>query len=214
METTLEKVKHVLDYCATQEEAVIRYRVSHMILALLSDTGHLNKFNSQSIAGGHFFLWKNVPSPPNNGAILNIAYIIKVVMSSAAKVELGALYINAWEAIFIRHILQELWYPQLWMPIQTDKSTAKGIINSKIQPKRTKAMDTRFHWLRNRERQDQFGFFWQLGAMNLADYWTKHHFSTHHKNLCPEFLTTVSNLMEARHINWMADKQHPSARVC
>jgi hypothetical protein len=35
-------------------------------------------------------------------------------------------------------------------PLQTDNSTADGVINGKIQPKRTKAMDMRFHWLRDR----------------------------------------------------------------
>ena len=41
----------------------------------------------------------NEPMPPNNGAILNIAQIIKAVMSSAAEAELRALYINAREAV-------------------------------------------------------------------------------------------------------------------
>ncbi len=40
-------------------------------------------------------------SPPNNGAILTVATIIKKVMSSAAEAELGALYINAKEAAYI-----------------------------------------------------------------------------------------------------------------
>ena len=37
--------------------------------------------------------------PPNNGAVLNIAQIIKAVMSSAAEAELGAMFINDREAI-------------------------------------------------------------------------------------------------------------------
>jgi len=36
-------------------------------------------------------------------------------------------------------------------PVQTDNSTADGIVNLRVQPKRTKAMDKRFHWLRDRE---------------------------------------------------------------
>ena len=32
---------------------------------------------------------------PNNGAVLIMAQIIKTVMSSAAEVEIGALYINS-----------------------------------------------------------------------------------------------------------------------
>ena len=63
METTLEKVKQILDYCATEEEMVITYRASEMIFALHSDAGYLNKFNAQSRAGGEFYLSKNVLSP-------------------------------------------------------------------------------------------------------------------------------------------------------
>eukprot|EP00804_Cyclotella_cryptica_P014938 CCRYP_000561-RA/>CCRYP_000561-RA protein AED:0.47 eAED:0.47 QI:0/-1/0/1/-1/0/1/0/59 len=39
-------------------------------------------------------------------------------------------------------------HPQPPTPIQTDNSTALGVVNNTIQPKRTKAMDMRFHWLR------------------------------------------------------------------
>ncbi len=35
----------------------------------------------------------------DNGAVLNIAQLIKAVMSSAAEAELGALYINARKAV-------------------------------------------------------------------------------------------------------------------
>ena len=35
-------------------------------------------------------------------------------------------------------------------PIQTDNAMADAVIKGKIQPKRTKAMDMRFHWLCNR----------------------------------------------------------------
>ena len=38
-------------------------------------------------------------TPPNNRAIHNLAEIIKAVMSSVAKVKLGALYINARKAV-------------------------------------------------------------------------------------------------------------------
>ena len=66
---------------------------------------------------------------------------------------------------------------------------AEGVINSKVQPKRTKAMDMRFHWLRDRECQEQFRFYWRPGKQNYADYWTKHHSAKHHRNVRREFLT-------------------------
>ena len=78
---------------------------------------------------------------PNSRAILNVAQIIKNVTSSAAKAELGALYIMACDAIDIRINLDELRHKQPRTSIQTDNSTAKGIINNTVQPKQTKAMD-------------------------------------------------------------------------
>jgi hypothetical protein len=41
-------------------------------------------------------------------------------------------------------------HPQPQTPMQTNNLTAEGVINSNIQPKQTKAMDMRYHWLRNR----------------------------------------------------------------
>jgi hypothetical protein len=68
-------------------------------------------------------------------------------MSSVAEAELGALYLNAQEAVYIRQILTEMGHPQPKTPIQTETLTAEGVVNNRIQPKRTKAMDMRFHWL-------------------------------------------------------------------
>ena len=92
----------------------------------------------------------NADIPPNNGAILNIAQIIKAVVSSAAEAELGGIFTNSKEAVHLRNILIEMGHPQPSTPMQTDNSTANGVINNKIQPKQTKAMDMRFHWLRDR----------------------------------------------------------------
>ena len=79
--------------------------------------------------------------PTNNGIVLIIAQLIKAVMSSAAKAKLGALYINAHEAVPQCYLL-EVQPPTL---MQTDNSTAFGVVNSNIQPQQTKAMD--MHWL-------------------------------------------------------------------
>ena len=144
---TIKKVKQLVDYCATQEEAIIIYNASKMILAIHSNAGYCNEKNAHSRAGGHFFLSNDEAFPPNNGTILTNATIIKAVMSLVAKAELRALYLNAKEAVYLRQTLEELRHPQPKTPIQTNNTTAEGIINKKIQPKRTKAMDMRFHWL-------------------------------------------------------------------
>ncbi len=195
---TMAMVKQLLDYCSSQEEAIITYNASSMILNVHSNAGYLNKKKARSRAGGHFFLSNNTDSPPNNGVILTNATIIKTVMSSAAEAELGALYINVKEAIYLRQILHEMGHPQPRTPILTDNTTAEGVINKKIQPKRTKAMDMRFHWLRDRKAQWQLKFAWKPGKTNLADYFTKHHLPAHHINVRSEFLTKVRDLAEIR----------------
>ncbi len=109
---TMERVKQLLDYCASQEEAVLTYHASVMVLAIHSDAGYLNESKAQSRAGGHFFLSSDVRNPPNYGAMLTIAQIIDAVMLSAAEAKLGALYINAKEAVHMRKILQKMDHPQ------------------------------------------------------------------------------------------------------
>ena len=125
---------------------------------------------------------------------------MKNVMSSAAEAELGALYIVAQEAMYIRIILEELGHKQPPTPIQTDNSTAEGVVNNKVQPKRTKAMDMRFHWLRDRKLRDMLRFYWQPGTMNLADYFTKHHPPAHHKHIRKEYLTPQSATKRLAHV--------------
>ena len=117
----------------------------------------------RSRAGGHFFLTNNNENPRNNAAILTITTIIKAVMSSAVEAELVALYLNTCEAVYLRQILTKMGHPQPQTPIQTNNLTAEGMVNSKLQPKRTKAIDVRFHWLRDREAQGQFRIYWRPG---------------------------------------------------
>jgi hypothetical protein len=120
-------------------------------------------------------------------------------MSSAAKAEIGSLYTNARKGVKERNILEEMGHPQPSTPVQTDNSTADSIINSWVQPKRTKAMDMRFHWLRDRGvNQKQFRFYWQPGTMQRWDYWTKHHPPSHQRQMHSEILTPYKVVMDFR----------------
>jgi hypothetical protein len=187
---TLSLVKWLLDYAATNPNAILTYKKSNMVLAVHSDASYLSEPSARSRVGGHFFCSTNTADPPNNGAVLNISKILKAVMSSAAEAELGALYINAREAIPMRHLLEEMGHKQPPTPMQTDNSTAHGVVTNNIQPRRTKAMDMRFHWLRCRDSQGQFRYYWRPGPDNLADYWTKHHCAAHHIEKRPTILTS------------------------
>ena len=185
--------KGFLDFMASQEEAVLTYRASDMILAIHSDASYLSEPKSRSRAGGHMFMTGRKEIPSNNGAVLNISQIIRAVMSSAAEAEIGALFINAKTAVSMRQTLIELGHPQPRTPMQTDNATAHALLTNKNLPKALKAMDMRFRWLKCREAQGQFRYYWRPGTQNLADYFTKHHPATHHKNVRPTILTSVNN---------------------
>jgi hypothetical protein len=68
-------------------------------------------------------------------------------------------------------------------PMETDNTTATGYSNGTIKQKRTKAMDMRFYWIKDRVKQGQFNVYWGSGFQNLADYFTKHHSLAHHKRI-------------------------------
>eukprot|EP00804_Cyclotella_cryptica_P017380 CCRYP_020243-RA/>CCRYP_020243-RA protein AED:0.44 eAED:0.44 QI:0/-1/0/1/-1/1/1/0/165 len=56
---TLQHTKQLLDYIATQDDAVLTYNASDMVLAIHSDASYLSKPGAHSRAGGHFFLSSN-----------------------------------------------------------------------------------------------------------------------------------------------------------
>ncbi|KAL7551824.1 hypothetical protein ACHAWF_015016 [Thalassiosira exigua] len=195
---TMAKVKQFLDYAASQEEAVLTYHASDMVLAAHSDASYLSERKSRSRAGGHFYCSNDEEFPPNNGAVLTVAQIIKAVMSSAAEAEVGALYINAREAIPARHALEKMGHKQPPTPIQTDNSAAHAVVSTNVAPRRLKAMDMRFWWLRDREAQNMFRFFWRPGPYNKGDYFTKHYPSSHHVDVRKEFITPQRHLADLR----------------
>ena len=96
---------------------------------------------------------ENANDPKNNRAVLTVAQIIKSIMSLAAEAELGALFHNGQVAEPIRTCLAEMGHLQPCTPMKTDNSTAAGIINSSIREKKSKAMDMRFFWIKDRVTQ-------------------------------------------------------------
>ena len=122
-------------------------------------------------------------------------------MASTTEAELATLFITAREAVYIRIILMELGHKQPATPLQTDNAMAEAVTNGKVQPKQTKAIDMRFHWLQDRECQEQFRIYWRPGHSNYADYWSKHHSPKHHQHILCEFITPMIILEMLRQNN-------------
>jgi hypothetical protein len=182
------RIRQFLNYAATHPNAKLVYRASPMQLWVHSDASYLSEPKAQSRAGGFFYLsnkpklpiTENDPPPHPNAPILVNSKIIDAVMSSAQESETGAGFINAKDAIPIRNALEEMQHPQGPTPLQFDNKCATGLANETIAARRSKAMDMRFYWLRDRIRQNQFHVHWKRAETNLADYPTKHHPTKHH----------------------------------
>ena len=144
-EKITQKVKQLLYYAATHPDAILTYKAIEMFLTGHSDASHLSKTKARSIAGAHFFMSNNTTFPPNNGAVFTIYKIIKAVMSSSEEAELGAMFIKCKESIPARQALEEMGHKQPPTPMQTDNTTAHGVVNNNISSKRLKSMDMRLH---------------------------------------------------------------------
>ena len=104
---TLEKIDQLLDYAVSQEDAAITYHASDMVLAIHSDASYLSEPKARSRAGGHFLMSSDRQMPPNNGPVLTLCQIIRTAMSSACEAEIGAMYMNASQAVPARKNTRE-----------------------------------------------------------------------------------------------------------
>jgi hypothetical protein len=170
-----------------------------MIVHIHSDVSYLSVSNARSRLGGIFFCRDK---PPNedilNGSILNVVAVIKHMVASAAESEVGACFQNAHSGAPLRVTLIELRYKQPATPLRTDNSTSFEILNETIKQKRSKSMDTRYHWLTDKVHEQQFDVYWGPGCEKLGDYHTKHHSAQHHKDMRRLILHQANSLHERR----------------
>ena len=146
----LQRLDHLLAYMACHPNAEVVFKASDMQLCIHSDASYLSEPESKSRAGGIQWLGSELPY---NGAIDILTTTIKAVVSSASEAEYGAAFLNATHALPAIRTLEFFNFPQFQVPITMDNSTAHGIVTGSMKPRRSKAMDMRFHWLKDREAQ-------------------------------------------------------------
>jgi hypothetical protein len=211
---TNDDANMLLDFAATHPQATVRFHASDMILHIDTDAAYLVMPNAKSRIAGYFYLSthpddKGTPVPLN-GPIHVECTTIKHVVGSAAEAECGGCYHNAQKAVPIRIALEDLGHPQPKTPIKTDNSTAEGFANKSMRQKRSKAWDMRYHWIRDRDAQGQFKFYWARGINNWADYFTKHHSPSHHIEQRPNYI--LKNHMVQKSVGHAI--RNELARVC
>jgi hypothetical protein len=148
MEAVANVCYQLLDYVATHPNAGIHYLASNMILAVHTNVLYLSKHNVRSRASAHFYLTNKGDKEFNDGTILNLASIIKHVMSLASEAELAALYYGCKIAVPIQTTLDEMGHIQPMSPFTMDNITAQGLTVGTMTPKASKSMDQQFHGLK------------------------------------------------------------------
>jgi hypothetical protein len=189
-EDTNNATTRLLQYVACHPEASITYHASKMILCVHSDASYLSETQARSRAGSLMYL-SNDSDPIKtlvNGAIEYSSTIIGQVVASAFEAEYAALFLCGQSAEAIRTTLAELGYPQQPTVIICDNTSAVGIVNHTNQQCKSKAIDMRYHWIRDRSDQGHFKVLWYPAKYNLADYFTKAHPVYHVKALRKYFV--------------------------
>jgi hypothetical protein len=169
-----------------------------MTLHIQSDASYLSRPNARSVAGAISYLGNKDQPAHINGSIHVLSTIIPSVVSSVAEAEYATLFIAGQEAVSLRNTLHSLGYPQGQTVILCDNKCAEGIALDTIKPKRTKSIDMRYHWIRDRIQQQQFIVAWRKGVDNLADFFTKPLPVHVHQSLMPLLVHTPSASLSAR----------------
>ena len=115
-----------------------------------------------------------------NGAVHTLCTILKLVASSAAEEALAALFLTTRQPIILQRILHEMGHPQPATPIHCDNSTATSIVHETIKQQRVRAMNMRYFWTIDQQREKYIDTRWHPGKENLGDYNFKHHPTSHH----------------------------------
>ena len=165
-----------LNYAATHPDAKICFSASDMILYITSDGTYLSETTSRSRVGGIFYLSSKLPqhnqaldcNHPFNDPFFVVAKILKMITSSAMETEVAATFYNFKEALPFRVNLTEMGHPQPRTLMEVDNETAIGFLKITMKQKRSKAIDMRFYWVRDRVNQNQFMIYWRTGANNVG----------------------------------------------
>lgn len=218
----MERINIFLNYLATHPNAKLVFRESCMILKVDSDESYLSIPGGRSRAAGHFYFGNNIPLDQEDiiqGAVHAEYSIIKPVVSSASESSIAALCINTQKVIIIRRILKELGHPQPPTPIRWDNTTTESFINGTIIPKRSKAMDMIFWWLRNKNLTKKLKIYWKPVKVNRAYYYSKHHSGAYHLRRRKYYVanaTTENKILQNNKITreYKSSTSHSDGKIC
>ncbi len=169
----LVAVDRLLAYLRSSPPVSVRYWASPMHLIAYSDASYNSAIDARSRAGGYVFLGDMTHPERLNGPIYCMSSLLKLVAASAAEAEYGAAFKVAQDVVPIQAALRCFGYINTVCTLLIDNECAIGFANNTMKLKRSKAIDMRYHWLRQRVAMGQFKLLWVPSADNIADFFTK-----------------------------------------
>ena len=116
-----------------------------MRLIISSDASYLSESAARLRAAEFLYLGFN--DDPQKSRLNGTVEVISTILTSVTAS--SAIFTNAKAAASTCATLSGLGYPQSDKPLISDNSTAIGFTNKTTKLKRSKAMDMRYHWIRN-----------------------------------------------------------------
>jgi hypothetical protein len=176
-EKTMAHVEIFLQYVAWDPHKSVTFHGSDMVLSAYSDASFASERDCRSRAAGVFMLGNKkdriddaniIPMPFHGSSI-----ILSFVAPTTAEAEYGSAYTQGQTAIGMRNTLSAFGHPQDATVIKVDNSVASGIANKTIKQRKSKAIDIKYHWIRDQVSLGRLKIVWEKGILNLADYLTK-----------------------------------------
>ena len=169
----LRSCERLLSYAAAYPNNTLVYRASDMILELQCDASYLSRSRSRSVAGGLGYFGARASDGSINGPVFTHSTVLDVVVASAAEAEYGGTFTIAQQGEFCRTVAIAVGHMQPATIIYCDNKCAVGLANDTLKQRRSKCVDMRYHWVRDRVRQKHFQVLWLSGKDVLADFFTK-----------------------------------------
>ena len=178
----MDAADHFLQYAATYPDATLCYKKSDMIVRVDADGSYHSEEGARSRAAVFAYLGTSDPTFHNHPIEL-MSSIIPTVVASTSECEYASSFMGGQLCYPIRTLLEDLGWPQPPTMLTTDNKTAHGIASRTTKIKRSKAIDMRYHWIRDRVDQGDYIVSWRAGKHSVADFLTKAHPASHCKTV-------------------------------
>ena len=172
-ERVMEMVDHIIGYLKKEPNLGVSYRASDMIITADSDASYNSEAKSRSRTGGYIYFGRKEDDQWVNGPVAVLSAIQRLVATSACEAEYVALFETGKSVEAMRNIADALGLEQETTTINCDNQAATAIANDTAREKRTRHMNMRLHWVKDKVYRHVLEVRWRPGSTNLADFVTK-----------------------------------------